>query len=221
MLKALTTAAIALWIFSSTLFAHPFLGSSNTSPTIAFVGDSLTLGANGTHPYPYYISLPTWNSIVFRSFNLGIQGRTAQTMLALSNDNINPLFAYNAGSNILIIWAGTNDLAAGTSPEQTFAYLKQLCLAMRRVGWKVIVVTTISRTGLDIQKDTLNALTQAKWSIFADALADVAANANLGADGACNNPIYFVSDHVHLTDAGYELVASIVGPVITTLVAAE
>jgi hypothetical protein len=46
----------------------------------------------------------------------------------------------------------------------------------------------------------------------------VAANPNLGADGAYANSTWFQSDQTHLTDAGYALVGSIVQTTITGLI---
>ncbi|MFV4677466.1 hypothetical protein ACNJU9_21930, partial [Mycobacterium tuberculosis] len=49
---------------------------------------------------------------------------------------------------------------------------------------------------------------------YADACADIAANANIGATGASSNTTYFATDKLHMNAAAHAIVASIVGPVI-------
>jgi lysophospholipase L1-like esterase len=116
--------------------------------------------------------------------------------------------------NVMVIWGGTNDLGAGDTPQQAYAQLVQFCQQGQAAGWKVIVVTMIDRSGIDgagetfdAAHDAYNNLIRANWTSFANGIADVAANPILGADGASTNPTYFLGDGIHLTDAGYQLVA--------------
>jgi hypothetical protein len=135
----------------------------------------------------------------------------------LAYSDLNPLFACESGLNIAVVWAGTNDLATGTSPENTFSYLAATCRRLRGLGWRVVVATMISRTGEDAHKNTYNGYIRGGWPTFADAIADLGANANIGVDGAYAGSTYFQADGVHLKDAGLTIVAGLVQTVLTTL----
>jgi hypothetical protein len=118
----------------------------------------------------------------------------------------------------LVVWAGAADIILNaTTPRQAFSYLEEYCKQRRRVGWKVIVGTMISAVDNDANKNTYNALIRSHWTEFADGLADIASNANLGADGAYSNTTYFNVDQIHLTDTGYALIAPIVQAAIETV----
>ena len=57
-------------------------------------------------------------------------------------------------------------------------------------------------------------LIRANWATYADALADLGANANLQNSA---NLTYFNADGVHLTDAGYAVVTSIIDAAIASI----
>jgi lysophospholipase L1-like esterase len=65
-------------------------------------------------------------------------------------------------------------------------------------------------------RNALNAELRAHWRSFADALADVGADKTIGADGAETDATYY-RDTVHLTAAGYAIVAGVVADAIRRL----
>ena len=65
-------------------------------------------------------------------------------------------------------------------------------------------------------RNALNADLRAHWRSFADALADVGANRTIGADGAETDATYY-RDTVHLTAAGYAIVARVVAGAVERL----
>lgn len=197
------------------------IGSSlatTTNPNIVFVGDSLTAGALGTNPYNFYISLPTYNGQSFTSSNIGVPGFRTYQMLENAT-SLNAKYSRYSDLNIAVIWGGYNDFHAGQSPAAVYSYLKEFAEHERKLGYKVIIATVISGVGVDSQRNQLNALIRQNWPSFADGIADIAANPNLGTDGAYTNDTYYQPDQVHLTDAGYALVGSLVQPSIMQLVA--
>ncbi len=195
-----------------------FIGIQATGPRAVAVGDSLTAGPGGGNSYPEQMTFPTWNGQAFTVTNIGVAGRTVQTMSRLAYSNLNPLFAHESGLNVAMVWGGTNDIAvAGASPQDTYSYLSSFCHRLQSQGQRVIVATMISRNGHDTAKNTLNGYIRAGWTTFADALADVAANASIGADGAYSNTTYFAGDGVHLNATGQAIVAGIMQAAITTI----
>ena len=145
--------------------------------------------------------------------NLGVGGQTTQMMAADAAAEVDPLFAASRRRNILVCWEGTNDLILGTaSPydaRQAYRHLAAYCKARQRAGFRVVICTVLPRgrsAAFYEARNALNAELRAHWRSFADALADVAANMTIGADGAETDATYY-RDTVHLTAAGYAIVA--------------
>jgi trimeric autotransporter adhesin len=137
----------------------------------------------------------------------------------------NPDFFFfnpKAGRNIYLMGGPTNDLCEGsnylyggnTTPLQAWSntYVWANYVHLFDPNGLVVVQTMISRGGnaaspntgtCDANKDTVNTLIrQYSQSMANVALADVAAQPLLGADGAYANTTYFQSDQTHETIAG-------------------
>jgi lysophospholipase L1-like esterase len=65
-------------------------------------------------------------------------------------------------------------------------------------------------------RNALNAELRAHWKSFADGLADCAADSTIGPAGAEADPTYY-RDTVHLTAAGYAIVAGVVAAAVRPL----
>lgn len=180
----------------------------NANNQFVALGDSITAGTATTTVYPQYITFPSsaqpWNWI-----DLGIPSNTAQATAAAEGINMRIAAAVypGAGSNYEPYWEGTNDCAVNPSGGQGIfgsvvsalrAYRKHLIDVSR--SQPIAIVSMISRTGagLDTCKNALNELLRQNWRTFADDFIDVAADPNLGADGAYASTTYFV-DAVHPT----------------------
>lgn len=133
------------------------------------------------------------------------------------------LLAGRAG--ILIVWAGTNDIALPTiaSAATTYARLVAYCNARRAAGYsKIVVLTTLPRlaggnVNFESDRQAYNTLIRAGWATFADALADVAAVAAIGAPNAHLDTTYYQVDGVHLNDTGRGLVSPVVKTAIDSV----
>ena len=155
--------------------------------------------------------------------NLGVGGQTTQMMAADAGAEVDPLYAASRRRNILVCWEGTNDLILGTaSPydaRQAYRHLAAYCEARQRAGFRVVICTVLPRgrsAAFYEARNALNAELRAHWRSFADALADVAANMTIGADGAETDATYY-RDTVHLTAAGYAIVARVVAGAVERL----
>jgi lysophospholipase L1-like esterase len=144
--------------------------------------------------------------------DLGVPGQTTPMMAADASTEVDPL-ARGRRPAVLVVWEGTNDLLYGTDPpfdaEAAFAHLASYCRDRRRAGYRVLVLTVLPREGpeeFERARTALNARLRAGWSDFADGLADVAAERTIGRAGAEFDACYY-RDTVHLTPAGYALVA--------------
>jgi len=124
--------------------------------------------------------------------------------------------------NVCVAWGGTNDLVGGATAAATFANLQTYVTARLAVGWSVVVLTCIDRGDVDITvpRAAYNTLIRNAYgggAVPKVALSDVAANANLGANGASANPTYFQADQVQLTPAGFAIVDADTAAAILTL----
>lgn len=180
-------------------------------PQIIFCGDSRTRAK------PWALSSIGNNLISPR--NIGWTGESTSAIATRALTYADP--EYRTGlNNIVCVWGGVND-GAGQTAQNIYDRLKSFCEARKAVGFKTIVCTEI-----DCQSATqlaygwhstiypeLNTLLRADHS-FADGFADLGANSILQ---DATNTTYFLSDKIHLTVAGYDIVSSIVAPVISSL----
>lgn len=116
-------------------------------------------------------------------------------MLAAWPTNVYAFFSPH--SNIVAILGGTNDCIQGVNPAQAWSNLAAEGTALHNAGAKTIIVTLPSLQNHEVCRDAINTLIYANWSGIFDALADPAANANYGADGAWANLSFFVADGIH------------------------
>jgi lysophospholipase L1-like esterase len=154
--------------------------------------------------------------------NLGVPGQTTQMMEADAATQVDAL-AHGRDPAVLVAWEGTNDLMYGTDPPldvgAAYGHLASYCRGRRRAGFRVVVLTVLPREGsaeFETARTALNAKLRARWRSFADGLADVAAERAIGSGGAQFDARYY-RDTVHLTPAGYALVARRVAPIVRPL----
>lgn len=175
----------------------------------AFVGDSLTFGyyalqtsgvAADSYPQQVMAQNPG-----YAAWNCGTSG--AQINAFVSPDSV-----YASGqTNLCVVWGGANDLIANQTAATLQSRLQTYVAARRSTGWKVVVSTVTPvgggyyTAGRETERTSFNTWLRANWGSFADALIDPAAESNLS---DYNNTTYF-SDGLHLTKAGYSIVAGL------------
>jgi lysophospholipase L1-like esterase len=120
--------------------------------------------------------------------------------------------------NWLIAWEGTNQLPVSTA-EESYDLLVQYCQERRAAGAnKIIVGTMLPADGRsEVERQEYNDLIRTNWDSFADAFADVGDDPTIGQTGDNLNLTYYNADKVHMTDAGYAIVAGIFEDAIETL----
>jgi hypothetical protein len=178
-------------------------GADLVDPTPPLTGVIVTDGDSRTAPYRAYLTGK------YPIVDASTGGLKLQELI--DRDVVNQHLT--TGTNILVIWAGVNDFwQLNPSAQQVYDKLKLYCLLKKSAGWKVIVCTEVSipEAGEDIDNKRwiLNEMIYTNWRLFADGLADLGADPKIGALGAYSNTAYF--NGIHLTDAGYRIVAGIV-----------
>jgi hypothetical protein len=181
----------------------------------SYVGDgnSLTVGApNGGD---YLTQLVTLLGYQWSSINFGVVGQTTTQMAADAATQIDPLIFDGHQKHILGAWEFTNELGNGVIAVTAYANYVAYCLARKVAGWKIVAFTVLpaSNAGIivsfETSRQTVNTSIRANWPTFADALADVAANPNIGPAGSETNVTYYAGDNIHLNATGYGIVAGI------------
>lgn len=184
---------------------------------LVFFGDSLTHGDGSLQPYTDFVD----TSETFVRYKEGLPGRTVQGGIDALQDHVLVYLSRSARWNIAVVWLGVNTPRNGEGTySDAFAKLVALCAQIRRRGCRVVVLTwTSCADEVALGRDAFNALLRAQWSLFADALADVAGDARLGASGAYANATYFHDDQRHLVLAGHQIVGPIVAAAVNSITA--
>jgi len=132
------------------------------------------------------------------------------------------LYNPHAHTNILSLLAGTNDLQNGETGQQVFDLIRQYVAAAHRTGFKVVVCSIIPRRSLlpamEAERLRANALLAAGWRDFADGFVDLAADPVLGSTESLKDPNVYISDGIHLTDYGYQTLASDMAAIVNRLI---
>jgi len=180
---------------------------------VVFDGNSLTFGTpNGnTESYPHqmmYAVRSGWDW-----YNFGVAGQTTTQMSTDFDAQILPLFNATRSKQFLCAWEIGNQLIA-IGATQAHTNFKAYCDHARAVlpaGTKIIVANIPPRitSGFNTARATVNALIAANWATYADALVDLASDATIGQDSSTSNATYYQADQIHMTAAGYAIVAGL------------
>lgn len=192
-------------------------------PQVIFDGNSMTLGntlPQGAVNFPDQTIALLARPVLEQ--NLGRSGKTIADMNADAAARIDPLIEKSRPANVVVCWEGTNYLRNGATAAQTITQLSTYCAARKAAGFKVVLLTILpcSYAGtpgsFEADRRTVNTSLRANWATYADALSDVAADARIGDAGDETDTAYY-QDLLHMTQAGYAVVAGITKRAIEVL----
>jgi lysophospholipase L1-like esterase len=126
---------------------------------------------------------------------------------------------------ILCVMVGVNDLVAfGMSTSTFLTKLADYLDDRRTAGWKVIVCTLLPdteavaiSTGYEAKRQTVNTEILTWAGVHADAVADTGNDPIMGDPATCSDTTYYLSDLVHPTLVGHQLIADVIRPVVASL----
>jgi lysophospholipase L1-like esterase len=200
---------------------------SDSASEIVCAGNSLTYGYHlaepSTQSYPAqligFAPYSTNGSVIL---NKGVNGITTEQMQPRIATDILPNYD-SSKINLVIAWEVGNDIFwNGTTGAAAYDSFVVYCDSVRSHGWKVAVITNPYRnnyfmgypttpggddsTAYSSKLSASNGLIRANWASFSDYLVD------LGADSAFSSysTLNYQTDHVHLTQAGYYSLDSMV-----------
>lgn len=186
-------------------------------------GDSLTEGFGGATPWPTYLSSSIGTN--WQVLNVGVVGQSivdtsgAGNAAGYLNSNASTEVWQHGtrvgGKNVVVAWAGTNDLYYGRTGSQAESDFGTYCTNARNAGAFVIAINMIARRNdlgawSDAEQAAFNSAFASNSSTYSDAQVDAASILNDE-----NNTTYYQADRVHLNNAGNALLASWVEEKIT------
>lgn len=193
-------------------------------PRIIFDGNSLSAlsdSGGATNRYMYQTGRKLLPDL-YECKYVASGGRTTANMIADAATRVDAFYDAARPSNIVVAWEITNDLFFGASAATAYNNIVTYCQGRQAEGFQVVVLSVLPRSGLGVpdtfeaSRQTINTNLRANWESFADALADIGADETIGVAGADLDTTFYI-DGVHMTDAGYGLVAEIVKDAIQTL----
>jgi lysophospholipase L1-like esterase len=140
----------------------------------------------------------------------GHGGDTTETLLSEFPTGIAPFFDPVFARSIVVMFEVRNSSVAGKTAAQILASYQSYGAAARAAGFRFIAGTAPPTDGDAVGHGVAgaaNALIRANWPSFADGLVDLELVPQFTPAGDIANPTYY-SDGVHMTDAGYALIAS-------------
>ena len=181
-------------------------------------GNSLTAGAGSTTGNDYPSQLRTLLGSGYWVTNVGVGGKNTAQMISGGAESVDSRQDFWNPRNWLIAWEGTNELGISTA-EGAYDLLVQYCQERRAAGAnKIIVGTMLPADGRsEVERQEYNDLIRTNWDSFADAFADVGDDPTIGQTGDNLNLTYYNADKVHMTDAGYAIVAGIFEDAVLSL----
>ena len=193
-------------------------------------GDSITAGQNNeenpgasvgwtggdyTCSYPYHLQQANPSYSVL---NHGISGVHLAALKTDAAAAVDPYFsAARFTKNVVVLFAGTNDIQAGTALATVQSDTATYIAARQAVGWKVVIVPMLDRSnfsaGQRADKDTFNA---AIGTYGADEVVTLPASLAGNSPWVANPTKWSAFDNIHLSRLGDIDLA----PAISTAVAA-
>lgn len=193
---------------------------------ILFDGDSITAGhaeSQGAYDvryqaWPYELARNMANTAL-RFSNLAISGQTLATMETNAANKVDVTYSASifGTNNILVVFAGTNDINAGADAATTISRLDTYFNNRRTAGWnKIVLCTAIPRENFTGTQNThlatYNAYITAN-TLGADAVVDLAALSwAYGTHYQGTTP-----NRIHPNAAGRTLIAHAVQTALTSL----
>lgn len=197
------------------LFTYAQQRGAAAAPTTTLVidGDSISQGFSATRNRNWVREvLDVAPASGYRSYCTAQQGLTLSTMTSEAAARVDVL--KGSGANVLVVFAGTNDIAAGASGATTYSRLVAHCQARVAAGWlraNIIVCNMLPRGDASFETERVAFNTAVANNALANwgAVVDLAAVSGLGGAGD-NTGSNYNADQVHPNNAGHILISTAV-----------
>jgi lysophospholipase L1-like esterase len=193
-------AIVGVWWLRSGI---PQAARPTSGETIVAFGDSLVAGrgASAGHDFVSLLS----ERLGVRIVNAGVSGDTTASALARVDRDV-----LSRNPRIVIVLLGGNDLLRQIPLDQTFTNLGSIVDRVRQRGSAVVLVGVGTGLWVDPYSARYEALAKRTSAVLVpDILDDIMGHGNL------------MADQIHPNDAGYEIVARRLEPVVRDLMRTE
>lgn len=216
----LTAAANLAYLYNSGSAARLRCDMEGATRAAVFDGNSLTRGFGVAAADSYPAVIRETLSSAYCVINRGIDSQTTDAMETAAANRIDQWLERYPDNSVLVAWEGSNDIQLGASLATAQSRWNTYFASRVAAGWasngcKLVACTIIPRGDSTAPKNVIvsdfNAWLRTNYSTYATHLVDLAADARLQNTA---DATYFNADTVHLTAAGYEVVAGLVQAVI-------
>lgn len=150
--------------------------------------------------------------------NCAVSGEQLQTMVTQGAAQVDAAFDSRKSRMYVVLWAGTNDIAAGgrTAAQvwtdmQTWVTARRAAAASASTTIKVIGISMLPRGNFTApqatERNSFNVSFLASGTTVFDAIVDTTADSRLQNSG---DTTYFNADTIHLNNTGYTIITSLV-----------
>ncbi len=197
---------------------------ANKIKRLLFIGNSLSNCSAGIVYFSYRFPNTLYSSVAslnkgYSFFAYAISGKQGQQII--SEWSIIMTQQPIGAGDVVIVWEGINDMGAGgLNGTQAYNNLVTICSNIRATGAKAVLLNVIpaNLTGTypnwNTDRNTCNSLIATNQTTICDAYVDLTANAAFSSATAFNDATYYHTDKIHLNNVGYDLLSSIVYPII-------
>lgn len=187
----------------------PVLQPPPKPPNIVLEGDSLSVPIAGTYGYSL--------KALLAEEGLQLQSEATQSerldQMLQQVDSVHRRHFDPTKNNVVLLWGGTNDIAAGFTAEQAYQNLLATAQAYKDRGWKVVVLTLIYARPNQSDDNLRRAQFNNKVSLFTpkppwDALVKLHMLRGFGPhDPLQADMSFYAGDRLHLNAIGADQVA--------------
>lgn len=185
---------------------------------LVIYGNSLVAGQGASVPANAFAQIlkawalsQNWSCTV-----LGRSGKTTANLLELVQADVDPL--YVAGIPNVFFFQEVHNDAPVSNSTTIVQHVKDMLRGRQNVGFSCVspTIAPYGSVGVDTLIAGFNMSLRANFAGYSSAYVEVASDAFMG---DVNNLTYYVGDKTHWTDAGHARVASLVQPVLATVMA--
>jgi lysophospholipase L1-like esterase len=192
-------------------FLTQAIGTSDTTRTVALLGDSITAAYTSQTFVPWhdpsYVtnrSGSLWYTFGGDGVTIASPGITAANLASLNG----------ATEAVVILYIGTNDIIAGQTGAQAESNISTYCTTLKNAGCKVLVCTLQAFVTNNAERLNLNTLLKANYATYASGIIKLDEAAQLSDS---TNTTYFAPDGIHLVDGGLAVVGGLAQTALAAL----
>jgi hypothetical protein len=184
---------------------------------VVWDGGSIVAGHGADPDFRFPIQTLSLVSRACQSFISSSPGARVADMIEDGPLEVDAHFDPEADLNVCVVLAGGSDFRAGITAASVYESLQAYCEQRHAAGFRVLVLTVLPchRTEtFEVTRLAFNAMVRDGWHEFADGLVDLGADARIGDAGDEYDTQFYLTDQLHLTNAGNAVMAGLTAPVL-------